>query len=390
MSKIQFIIICSRLSTQAVVDPDLLIIGRDQLPENGEVVTDTFLFFDQSKGAMRFGSLQNSSYWSPDSLGYMSVSWGQANQSNELGSTAWGSRTKSTGGFSTTWGGGTKASGYYATASGLNSQASGSGATAFGRGTIANENYSLVIGTFNDSLVPVPPNLNTVEDSPLFIIGNGDPGVGNESNAMVVRKNGHLEIQGSNENNEVDVTITSKDALINLGLAQEGPHGFAFGDPDAGEGMKMLYRTVPNTLNVELGKDFGSNTNNIFELQEDGDLIIAGSLMQNSDRRLKKEITPISNAGERIDQISGYTYYWKDSYRPTRKQIGLIAQEVQEVLPDLVQEDEEGLLQLDYIALIPLLVESLKEERKERKNQQRKYEILEKKINNIEQLLKQK
>jgi len=479
--------ICSRVSTQAVVDPDLLIIGRDQLPENGESVADTFLFFDQSKGALRYGLLTGASFWSPDSLGIGSfaaglntiasgrsssvwgqnnsasgdfstafgrnnkasgeettawgnntqargrqsttwgersnatgtsatawgngstaigtfaTAWGQSTQATEANSTAWGSDARATGTGSTAWGSNAAASAFNSTAWGNNTQANNSSATAFGSASVAagsnstaagsrttaNGQNCFVVGMINDPLVA--PNTLIDDESPLFIIGNGEASLPRiESNALVVRKNGHLEVAGSDTNNAPDITITSRDALLNLGLGQEGPHGFAFGDPDAGEGMKMLYRTVPNTLNVELGKDFGSNTNNIFELQEDGDLIIAGSLMQNSDRRFKKDITPISNVGELINQISGYTYYWKDNYRPTRKQVGLIAQEVQEVLPDLVQEDEEGMLQLDYISLIPLLVEALKEERKERENQQRKYDILEKKIINIERLIKQK
>lgn len=86
-----------------------------------------------------------------------------------------------------------------------------------------------------------------------------------------------------------------------------------------------------------------------------------------SDKRLKKDIKPIKNAGELLSQLEGVTYdYRQDLQEEGRnlaegKQIGFIAQEVQKVIPEIVKEDEEGYLSVSYQSLIPLLVENQKE-----------------------------
>lgn len=428
------LIFIAKISGQAIVEPDLLIIGRDSLPLIWDSSRDTFFFYDRSKAALRFGLVDEAGVWNSDFIGigslasgyhtiangylssawgerssasydlctafgketrasgYCSTAWGVSTQAQNsyttawgLGSiasgdqsTAWGNSTEARGVYATAWGAATRATGAYTTAAGSGTTAAASGATAFGLSTKANGVNSFVIGQYNDELVF--PNSSITDTSPLFIIGNGEPGTGNESNAIVIRKSGHLEVSRSDDNNIADLTITSKDALVELGPDQDGPHGFAFGDDTRGEGMKLVYRTNPNTLNVELGNSFFLNTDNILELQEDGDLTIAGSLMQNSDRRLKKDIYPLSNSREIIDQLSGYTYFWKESHHPSRKQIGLIAQEVQAVLPELIQEDDEGLLKLDYISLIPVLVEAIKEQGELIRKQGERIHYLEKHI----------
>lgn len=51
----------------------------------------------------------------------------------------------------------------------------------------------------------------------------------------------------------------------------------------------------------------------------------------------------------------------KEAEEANRKRIGFLAQDIQKVLPELVQTDEKGVLSIDYIGFIPLIVESLKE-----------------------------
>lgn len=193
-----------------------------------------------------------------------------------------------------------------------------------------------------------------------------------------------VEVFGTDQNNQVDFSITSNDALIRLGYEKEGPHGFSFGDEEDRQGMKLLYRTNPNELRVEKGNDFSSDSGALLRLTELGDLIISGNYTPPSDRRLKKDIIPLKDAGATIDQLYGYTYYWKDDFRPSRKQIGLIAQEVREVLPELVHEDQEGMLTLDYISIIPILVEAVKNERKANRELDQKYQSLERRISKLE------
>lgn len=81
-----------------------------------------------------------------------------------------------------------------------------------------------------------------------------------------------------------------------------------------------------------------------------------------SDRRVKSNISVIENATDKICQLTGNTYEL-ETPAGLKPSAGLIAQEVQEVLPEAVtqDQDEAALLRLNYNAVIALLVESVKE-----------------------------
>jgi hypothetical protein len=84
-----------------------------------------------------------------------------------------------------------------------------------------------------------------------------------------------------------------------------------------------------------------------------------------SDERLKNNISPIEGALEKVMKLQGVTYEWKDGVRAGKKDIGLIAQQVQQVVPEVVKEqgriDGNEYLSVNYEHLVGLLVESIKE-----------------------------
>lgn len=86
-----------------------------------------------------------------------------------------------------------------------------------------------------------------------------------------------------------------------------------------------------------------------------------------SDMRLKKDIKKIENATEKLNKINGYTYTWRDKKDfPGQavgegKDIGVIAQEMEKVFPETVLTNEHGYKSVNYNALIPVLIEALKE-----------------------------
>ena len=100
---------------------------------------------------------------------------------------------------------------------------------------------------------------------------------------------------------------------------------------------------------------------NILSLNGNGNATLYGTLTQNSDERLKKNITAIENPLDRLQQLSGYHYQWKDDWRDTATQTGLLAQEVEKVMPELVKEDEKGVKSVNYNGLVPYLLEAIKE-----------------------------
>jgi hypothetical protein len=96
-----------------------------------------------------------------------------------------------------------------------------------------------------------------------------------------------------------------------------------------------------------------------------GNLTIAGTLTQNSDERLKTNILPLQTSLNNLEQLSGYTYNWKDATKDNEPQIGLLAQEVQKIYPQLVKQNAVGELSVNYIGLVPVLIESIKEQQRQ-------------------------
>ena len=84
-----------------------------------------------------------------------------------------------------------------------------------------------------------------------------------------------------------------------------------------------------------------------------------------SDKRHKNNIQTIPNALEKVTKLNGVTWEWNDDVNEVTKstpKTGLIAQEVQEVLPEVVKTRDDGFLALDYSKMMGLLVEAIKEQ----------------------------
>lgn len=99
-----------------------------------------------------------------------------------------------------------------------------------------------------------------------------------------------------------------------------------------------------------------------FEVVGDGlfrnNLTVKGNLVNDSDYRIKKDVKVIENALSKIKKISGYTFL-KNGLSP--RETGVIAQEIKEVLPEAVFENDDGLLGVAYGNMMGLLIEGIKE-----------------------------
>lgn len=83
-----------------------------------------------------------------------------------------------------------------------------------------------------------------------------------------------------------------------------------------------------------------------------------------SDITVKKEVKKIENAIEKVKELNGYTYVRTDDETGTRR-AGVIAQEVQKVLPEVVSANPDGTLNVAYSNMIALLIEAVKEQQNE-------------------------
>ena len=105
-------------------------------------------------------------------------------------------------------------------------------------------------------------------------------------------------------------------------------------------------------------------------LGQDGDLtdfeleLISGGRGQTScsDLRLKKDIKPLKSALSTLGKLQGKSYRWKDNNEPD---IGLIAQELEKVIPELVKTDDKGYKSIVYQKLTAVLIEAVKEQQQE-------------------------
>ena len=109
----------------------------------------------------------------------------------------------------------------------------------------------------------------------------------------------------------------------------------------------------------------GSNPSNAFIVNYDGSATLSGDLTINSDARLKSNIISLGSTLAKLMQIDGKSYTMKSNERESK--IGLLAQDVAKVLPELVKmsDDSDGTLSVNYQGLIPVLINAIKEQQKE-------------------------
>ena len=91
-------------------------------------------------------------------------------------------------------------------------------------------------------------------------------------------------------------------------------------------------------------------------VRADGDVIAFAT----SDSRFKDNLTLITDPIEKIKSISGYTFDWNDSSEYTGSDVGVVAQEVEQVLPEVVKTRDNGDKAVNYEKIVPLLIECIK------------------------------
>ena len=120
-----------------------------------------------------------------------------------------------------------------------------------------------------------------------------------------------------------------------------------------GDSKLMIHGTTGNV-------GIGTTSPGSYKLYVQGDQYISGTLTEGSSISLKENIDPITNALDIIAQLTGVTYDRKDG--SAKKRAGLIAEQVNKVLPNVVQKDKDGNPSgIQYTNLIAYLVESIKE-----------------------------
>jgi hypothetical protein len=88
------------------------------------------------------------------------------------------------------------------------------------------------------------------------------------------------------------------------------------------------------------------------------DLFVQGTLFETSDISLKDDVVTITKALELVSNLRGVNFKWK---KDKNQSTGVIAQEVEEVLPHIVATDDNGIKSVNYTSIIGILIEAIKE-----------------------------
>ena len=112
--------------------------------------------------------------------------------------------------------------------------------------------------------------------------------------------------------------------------------------------------TITDLANTTLTLDINTIT---------GDLSIGGNLSaanfdSTSDVVLKENLNIIESPLEKIAQLNGYTFNWKEN---KQEAVGIVAQEVEKVFPQIVRTGSDGVKRVSYDSLIPVMLEAIKE-----------------------------
>ena len=219
--------------------------------------------------------------------------------------------------------------------------------------------------TYFESALDTLSNVTTVGDLNAGSITSGFGSINNGSSTITTTgalAAGTVDTgQGANElySMNQDVTTTS---------------GVTFATVNTGQGANELYDMNQNVLtstNVQFaGGGFGT-AGAAGEVRATSNI----TAYYSSDRRLKENIKKISNALKKLESINGVSFDWtdehiesrggEDGYFVNKHEVGVIAQEIKEVLPEVVRERDDGYLGVKYEGIIPLLIEAIKELKQE-------------------------
>jgi hypothetical protein len=177
-----------------------------------------------------------------------------------------------------------------------------------------------------------------------------------QSGYIVVAKGGHVVSGSLSGQADIDTKFTAI-GLVTASLNSK-TGSYATTGSNTFSGSQIISGSLAVTGSMGVGT---SGSGVVGEIRATGDIIAFYS----SDERLKENIQPIENALSKVEAISGKTYDWKPGFEKLHSHIGndvgVIAQEVEKVLPQAVTDRDTGYKAVNYEKIVPLLIEAIKE-----------------------------
>jgi hypothetical protein len=220
----------------------------------------------------------------------------------------------------------------------------------------------------------------------MFLLSDGKLGIGNSSPGSTLTVGstdgtvpGEITLNptaAANEGGQINFKRSLNGSTVDWSIDQYGT--------SAADARFRIFNT--SELNGMVIKENGfigmGNSAPTVRLQVTGD-IIANSIAGSSDARFKTNISPITNSLQKVLALRGVHFNWNTTAFPERmfsdkKTIGFIAQEVEKVVPEIVQTENtpEHYKSVHYDKVVALLVEAIKEQQKQINQLQKQVKIL--------------
>jgi hypothetical protein len=293
-----------------------------------------------------------------EAQGLAAISLGQFTNADGGNSVALGYLSSAIGTYSVVAGSSSIASGNYSLALGNSNRARGVYSTAIGSGSVA-WGYGTALGQFNDTLDGSASLTSWVLTDPLFTIGNGS-GPFARSTAMTILKNGKTGIGVTSPMVKLHVEGGSDASLSN-------GSGYLVLGAVAGTNVVFDNNEIQARNNGAVTTLYLQNAGGAFEVGGTAAKPGGGSWLATSDARLKKNVRPYTDGLEKIMQVNPvlFNYNSESGYNTQKEYIGVLAQELQTVLPYMVDSFSKkgnNYLAVDNSSMTYLMINAIKEQ----------------------------
>jgi hypothetical protein len=190
---------------------------------------------------------------------------------------------------------------------------------------------------------------------------------------MRIDSSGHIGVGTASPSYIFHTHDDSADSRHKVSTSSHGTY-FESGFTSDSAGILLVAGHASSILNIYLQGSGG--VSNEFQFQHDGDFHADGDIVAYSttvsDKRLKDNVKTIDSALDKVMKLRGVEFDWNQGKRKGQHDLGLIAQEVEEVLPELVRDktlctgeyegNEKEFKTVDYDKIVGVLVEAIKEQ----------------------------
>ncbi|DBA05115.1 TPA: hypothetical protein N0F65_000803 [Lagenidium giganteum] len=147
---------------------------------------------------------------------------------------------------------------------------------------------------------------------------------------------------------------------------------------------------VQGELFVEAQAYFGAS------ITVDGQVMGSGAYVDASDKRFKRDIEALSgeDAVQIVEKLQAVEYAYRtdefpEKQFPTQRELGFLAQDVEQVAPSVVTDSEDGFKYVAYSRLVPVAIEAIKETRREQQEHQQQIQALRQQVADLQALVRQ-